>query len=120
MDELLLWDSGVNADDNSYPPTSGSDVQSQLARMKARLVARYRLAAVPGRPEELIRPWSSQAVSLGYGCKTIRVRTMVGREWIDHRDFQIREGWQIELDELGDKHFGAPNPTPAVMGRKSE
>lgn len=87
-------------------PTTGAEAQRQLARMKARLVARYKLSSVPGRPEELVSPGTSQGVSLGYGCKTIRVRLMVGREWVDAHDFQIGEGWSNDLYTLCDRHFG--------------
>jgi hypothetical protein len=82
--------------------------------MKARIIARYKLAAVPGRPEELVTPLKSGrrqlGVSMGYGCKTIRVRTMVGREWLDYIDFQIKEGWGSELYGFLDVHFGPPRP----------
>jgi hypothetical protein len=99
-------------DELAYQPTTGSDAQTQLARMKARLVARYRLSAVAGRPEELVRPGTSRGVSLGYGCKTIRVRLMLGRVWAGSVDFQIHEGWQTKLDELVDEWFGKPIPKP--------
>ena len=56
------------------PMTTGSDVQRQLASMRARLVARYKLVAVSGRPEELEQTSTGKRVSLGYGCKTVRVR----------------------------------------------
>jgi hypothetical protein len=78
--------------------------------MKARLVARYRLAAVSGRPEELVRPSTSQGVSLGYGCKTIRVRLMQGREWVETHDFQIKDDWQDRLDAMCDEWFGPITP----------
>ena len=51
-------------------------------------------------------------ISFGYGCKTIRVRTMVGRTWTDRVDFQIKEGWGAELYAFLDRHFGPPQPTP--------
>lgn len=88
--------------------TSGGEAQAQLARMKARLIARYKLEAVPGRPEELAQPGTDRRVSLGYGCKTIRVRGMVGRNWIDEltHDFQIIEGWSNALYSMLDGHFG--------------
>lgn len=86
--------------------STGSQVQEQMARMKARLVARYKLAAVPGRAEELVSiELPQRGVSLGYGCKTIRVRAMVGRDWVDHADFQIGEGWGSDLYALLDSHF---------------
>ena len=89
------------------PITTGADAQRQLARMKARAVARYNLVAVPGRPEELARPGTDKAVSFGYGCKTIRVRPMTGRVWDDDNtvDYQIAEGWSATLYGQLDRHF---------------
>jgi hypothetical protein len=103
--------------------TSGGDAQNQLARMKARAVARYNLEAIPGRPEELRQPGTDKGVSFGYGCKTIRVRAMTGRNWLDHltHDFQVSEGWGNVLYALLDGHFGfKPAPTPAVIDRRKE
>lgn len=100
----------LKVDELSVKPTTGSEAQAQLGRMTARLVARYRLTAVPGRTEELIRPGSPRGVSLGYGCRTIRVRTMLGREWTGWHDFQIGDGWQAALDELVDEWLGQPTP----------
>lgn len=82
--------------------------QSQLARMKARVTARYKLAAVPGRPEELRQPGTDKGVSFGYGCKTVRVRAMVGRVWLDDltHDYQLVEGWGNDLYRQLDQHFG--------------
>lgn len=97
---------------------TGSMVQEQFGRMKARLVARYRLVAVPGRPEELVSTRTPgmprRGVSLGYGCRTIRVRLMLGREWVHAEDFQIREGWGIPLAELCDEHFGHIAPDKLI------
>jgi len=95
-------------------PGKGSPAQRQFALMKARITARYKLASVPGRPEELILPKTQFGVSMGYGCKTIRVRTMVGREWRDHVDFQIKEGWGSELYGFLDLHFGSPQPMDSL------
>lgn len=107
--------SAMKVNDLSHPPTTGADAQRQFARMYARLVAQYRLAAVPGRPEELVRPGTSRGVSLGYGCKTIRVRLMLGREWESTRDFQIKDGWAAPLYEFCDAWFEQPKPTPASV-----
>ena len=105
----------TDPNDLSVPATTGSDVQRQFARMKARLVARYGLAAVSGRPEELVRPGTSRGVSLGYGSKTIRVRLMDGRDWIERHDFQIKDTWQPTLDAMCDAHFGVHKATPATI-----
>lgn len=93
-------------------PTTGADAYRQMSVMRARLIARYKLVEVPGRPEELRNAGRVLGVSLGYGCKTIRVRAMLGREWIDEltHDFQIREGWGADLYALLDRHFGFVSP----------
>jgi hypothetical protein len=99
--------------------------QVQMGRMRARLIARYQLAAVPGRPEELIKPGTDLGVSLGYGCKTIRVRGMVGRCWLARltADFQLGEGWGNDLYRLLDAHFmfvaGAPREQVVYMDSKA-
>lgn len=98
--------------DSVLPPSTGSDVQRQMASMRARVIARYRLTAIPGRPEELTKPNSDLGVSFGYGCKTIRVRAMTGREWNDEltHDYQIQEGWGADLYAQLDRHFGFISP----------
>lgn len=108
---------GKTLDELSHGPTTGSDVQRQFGRMMARLVARYGLTAVSGRPEELIRPRTSRGVSLGYGCKTIRVRRMEGRRWVDWQDYQIKDDWQNNLDDQCDDWFDwyPPAPIPHPM-----
>ena len=94
------------ASTDPLPLTTGSDIQRQLASMKARLVARYKLVAVPGRPEELEQTSTGKRVSLGYGCKTVRVRKQQGRTWLDRIDLQIAEGWHAEVYAFLDLHFG--------------
>lgn len=101
--------------------STGSHVQQQMALMKARSIARYKLTAVPGRPEELVRKAGIRGnllgISFGYGCKTIRVRKMIGRRWTDHVDFQIGEGWGAELFSWLDHHFGTPAPSPLSIAQ---
>lgn len=85
---------------------SGSDAQRVIAMIRARLTARYKLTAVPGRPEELSTGGlTDRRVSLGYGCKTIRIRRQQGREWIDRIDIQIKEDWHAEVYTFLDPHF---------------
>jgi hypothetical protein len=79
--------------------------QRQMARMRAWIVAYYKLTAVPGRPEELVLPGTDLGVSLGYGCRTIRVRTMKGRTWSDWHDYQLGPGWLGELAGQLTRHF---------------
>lgn len=96
--------------------SKGQSAQAQMALMQARMIARYKLTAVPGRSEELVAPSGpdtdglSVGVSIGYGCQSIRVRKMRGRTWIDHMDFPIREGWTVDLCSYLDTHFGFQQP----------
>jgi len=60
-----------------------------IARLKAAVTARYKLTAVPGRPEELRLPNSDRGVSIQYGTYQIRVRLMDGRKWIAAFDLQL-------------------------------
>lgn len=95
--------------------STGAEAQHQFNVMWARLIARYRLREVPGRPEELAQIGSPElGVSLGYGCKTIRVRQMVGRKWVAHVDFQIGTGWGAELYAFLDSHFRFSPPTSPI------
>ena len=43
---------GAYASLDRLPGVTGSSVQRQIATLKARLIARYKLEAIPGRPEE--------------------------------------------------------------------
>lgn len=93
--------------ETATPTTTGADVERQMAGMRAFIVERYKLTTVPGRPEEHIGS-CGHGVSLGYGCKTIRVRAMINREWIDQltADFQIDPLWRaIPLTSMLDPHF---------------
>jgi len=73
----------------------GADAQVALARVRAGLTARYKLKAVPGRPEELEETVTGKRVSLAYASRSIRVRTQQGRLWLDRRDFPV------PVDEAG-------------------
>lgn len=115
---------GFYSDDSRISGPTGSDVQRQLASLKARLIARYKLHTVPGRPEELEanRPILNgqpvmgkpivvgdpgKVISLGYGCGTIRIRKHNGREWTDWIDLQVTNaGWHDEVYAFLDSHFG--------------
>lgn len=119
---------GRYADLAPLPQPTGSDVQRQMASLKARLIARYKLHAVPGRPEELEanRPVLNEpivmgkpivvgdpgkVVSLGYGCRTIRIRKHDGRKWSATKDIQVREGWHAEVYAYLDEYFGFVSPS---------
>jgi hypothetical protein len=102
----------TQATELARPTSTGAEAQRQLAQMKARLIARYKLVAVPGRSEELVKPGTKLGVSLGYGCKTIRVRAMRGRVWLDDLtvDYQIQEGWGAGLYGQLDQFLGFVSP----------
>lgn len=88
---------------------SGGDCQVQMAKMRARFVARYRLHEVPGRPEELRDLQTGKRISLAYASKSIRVRFQDGRRWLDRIDLPVYpggEGWQDRAMPLTDAHFG--------------
>jgi hypothetical protein len=97
---------GIYSDATKLPQPTGSDVQRTMAAIRVRLTARYVLAAVPGRAEELEQTATGRRVSLGYGCKSIRIRRQEGRTWLDHIDIPIREGWHAEVYAYLDDHFG--------------
>lgn len=103
-------------------PTTGSDVHRMMATLKARLVARYKLHAVPGRPEELEanRPVLNppiemgkpiqvgepgKRISIGYGCKTVRIRQHDGRNWTETLDLQIGDGWHEQVYAFLDPYY---------------
>lgn len=99
------------SDLSPLPSASGPDVQRQMASLKVRLIARYKLHAVPGRPEELEQNGGTgKLISLGYGCKTIRIRKHNGREWTDWIDLQIQEGWHAEVYAFLDRYFDYSSP----------
>lgn len=94
---------------------SGSDCQVQMAKMRARLIARYRLVEVPGRPEELEHTQTGKRVSLGLASKSVRVRAQQGRMWLAWIDVQVYgegEGWQDRTLAFLDEHFGYIKPRP--------
>lgn len=117
------------------PGFTGPEVQGMLGALKARLVARYKLVAVPGRPDELKQPpidvklrgkpvgtIQGKRVSVGYGCGTIRIRQHAGengRAWGDILDLQIQSGWHADVYAFLDPYFGfnmdEPPPTPNTM-----
>lgn len=93
---------------------TGGDCQVQMAKMRARFIARYRLVEVPGRPEELEHTKTGLRVSMGLSSKSIRVRSQQGRMWLDWIDVAVRpagEGWQDETLAFLDEHFGYIDPS---------
>lgn len=102
---------------NRLAGPTGSDVQRIMASIRARLIARYQLHSVPGRPEELtenrgtyVDAPEGKTVSIGYGCKTIRIRKHNGRRWVDTLDIPVRDGWYAEVYAYLDPFFGFVSP----------
>lgn len=105
------------------PGNTGSSIQRQMATLKARLIARYRLHTVPGRPEELAQQtidveidgqhqdtYHGKTVSIGYGCGTIRIRKHDGRQWIQHLDLQPNDGWHAQVYQFLDSWMSYVDP----------
>lgn len=103
------------------PGTSGSAIQRQIATLKARVIARYKLEAVPGRPDELIwriptanvgRHRPVRLISIGYGCGTIRIRKHNlnrPRVWAETLDVQPNDGWHAAVFAFLDPFLSDPN-----------
>lgn len=87
-----------------------------ISRLRARLIARYRLVAVPGRPEELEQRRSGRRVSVVYGGHgSIRVRKQDGRVWtgrIDQNTGTLDLGRYGEVYDMLDPHFLALPVSP--------
>lgn len=92
---------------------------------RARLIARYRMHTIPGRPEELEtnrvfvvasgtgedRQFGEQKriVSFGFAGGELRIRQHGGeknRDWVDTRDFRLRDGWLADVYEYLDEFLG--------------
>lgn len=79
---------------------TGPTPAGAIARLKAQMIARYGLANVPGRPEELRQPGTAHAVSIQYGCQQIRIRVMENRQWLGVVDLQIEAPNRVHLDRV--------------------
>lgn len=81
---------------------------------RARLVARYRMHTLPGRPEELETNGSpKRVVSLAYCGGEMRIRKHGGegnRDWTEVRDFRLRDGWLSEVYDYLDDWLGFISP----------
>jgi hypothetical protein len=93
---------------------------AQIAKVRAHLIARYRLANVPGRPEEhratertgRVPFGNDHRVSVQYASHSVRVRAMVGRKWTHTVDFQVGDpDWQAKIHPELDNHFEYVDPT---------
>lgn len=96
---------------------------------RARLIARYRMHTIAGRPEELEtnqvfvvtagtgedRLFSEQrrVVSFAFSGGEMRIRKHGGpdnRDWIEVRDFQLRDGWLSEVYDFLDTWMRYASP----------
>jgi hypothetical protein len=77
---------------------------------RARLIARYRMHTIPGRPEELETNAEPKCVvSFAFSGGEMRIRKhggLTNREWVDSRDFRLRDGWLSEVYEYLDSFLG--------------
>jgi hypothetical protein len=86
---------------------------------RARCIARYRMSTIPGRPEELItnhdiRTAGRRTISLAYAGGEMRIRKHGGpsdRDWVEVRDFRLRDGWLDEVYEYLDNWLGYVSPS---------
>lgn len=104
-----------------------------IAVTRARCIARYRMRTIPGKPEELETHASFPAVpgtgimhrviSIAYSGGELRIRKHGGprnRDWIEVRDFRLRDGWLGEVYDFLDSFLGyvatsrTDRPTPAT------
>lgn len=96
-----------------------------IARLRARLTAKYQLVAVPGRPEELEHSKSGRRVSVVYGgLGSVRIRLQEGRVWGETIDFPLDRALDSEhavrLAFRTDAHFGLQAGAMALdLGRPS-
>jgi hypothetical protein len=86
---------------------------------RARCIARYRMGTIPGRPEELIangevRAVGKRTISLAYAGGEMRIRKHGGpsnRDWVEVRDFRLRDGWLDQVYEFLDDWLGYVSPS---------
>jgi hypothetical protein len=93
---------------------TGDSPQRFIDVTRARLIARYRMHSIPGRPEELeSNDWPQKIVSFAYSGGQMRIRkhgVQDNRNWDEVRDFQLRDGWLADVYEYLDDFFGYINP----------
>lgn len=80
---------------------------------RARLIARYHMKAIPGRPEELVTHTGLNVISFGYAGGEMRIRKHGGptnRDWVETRDFRLRDGWLSEVYDFLDEWMGYISP----------
>lgn len=77
--------------------------------LKARAMERHNLVPRVGRLEELeVKNNPQSGMSISYGCRSIRVRFMRGRQWVSFFDLPAKEIDKTHLalfDERCDAHF---------------
>lgn len=83
--------------------------QRVLVILKARAIERHNLEPRTGRLEELqVKGNPRLGMSVSYGCRSIRVRFMVDRQWVSFFDLpadEIDKGHLDLFDERCAAHF---------------
>lgn len=104
------WTAHVEEHATVDPSGRSTNPDRFISITRARLIARYRMKTVPSRPEELITHDGLHQVSFAYSGGEMRIRKHDGREWIDHRDFRLRDGWLSEVYDYLDAWIGYISP----------
>ena len=78
-----------------------------IEQLREFLTGAYGLRPLPGKPEEFKLPGTTHGVSIGYGCGTVRVRLMDGRQWLANFDRPVGVLGLDELAEILDAFFEA-------------
>ncbi len=92
------------------PPTP----ERFIAITRARLIARYKMHTNGPKTDELetnaiVYSFGKRIVSIAYAGGEMRIRKHGGvnnRQWVDTRDFRLRDGWLAEVYEYLDGFLG--------------
>lgn len=88
-----------------------TEPQRIIIILKARAIERHNLEPRTGRLEELqVKGNPRLGMSVSYGCRSIRVRFMQGRQWVSFFDLpakEIDQGHLALFDEKCSAHFGS-------------
>lgn len=116
MTEIVVFNTTDMPDLPGFHSTIGPkpDPAAYLAITKARLISRYRMHTIPGRPEELeTNGDAKRVISLAYCGGEMRIRKHGGkgnREWGEVRDFRLHDGWLMQVYDYLDTFFGYVTP----------
>jgi hypothetical protein len=97
-----------------------------IAVTRARLIARYRMHSIPGRPEELETNGElngrKRVISIAYAGGEMRIRMHDGptnRIWAHTRDFRLRDGWLSDVYHYLDTFLGYVSPANVQIHPRS-